>query len=1243
MKKRWILLPLMLLVLCTLCAVAFGCKAQKCITVVGGEGEPWFYGDWDDKGDNWFYGDWAPSPPRGDDDERFYEFGGYFADKEYTRMVMDADGNWVGEIEWDNNGTRAYLYALWIPNRCTVNFEVDGALVEDWKMEADFNSLVPELPVPEKEGYDFVGWMAYIPTTPETHEESMVSYGKEPYHKQLDDDYGFTVESYNPLNGSLRPKSTETTLHAVFKIKACTVTYDPNNGTDEKDTFTYDWGTPSETVLDGLMAPGIVMNGKMLAGWSTEPDELVPFTGPLKSDLTIYAIWLEYKTFRFVTEGGAVEELRVMKDGKQYDVPAVTRPGYEFEGWYETPSFEGQRVTKIDYDTATDTYYAKWRLLTYTITFDARGGSITPASVSYDVTQTIELPASAGTREHYTFLGWCMEEDCSDMPVSVLRPGTTGHFTMYAKWRGEDVTVTLNALDGSIAADSVTVEYGTKCEFGVPQLEGYRFGGWYTQSNTKITGEDGVSLEPWTDGPATLVAHYDKLYTLTVNFSHENAGTVTAEQTYIEGEHVTVLLNQTEDGYSFLGFYREGKLVYAGFEYAFNMPAQDVAIEARFEPRKYTVTLDYNGGVERQTTVELTFGEAFTLPVAFLRGQLFTGWFLEEEKLTDGNGSSLSVWTTKKAVTLVAHYEQDSDASGKTTIQDAEGFLAIQEDPAGNYVLGANINLSGKTWTPFAFTGTLQGNGFIVRNLSVSVTMQANAGIFTTLSGAVRNLVFENLTVTGNIREFTKNYVIGGICGELTGTIENVVIRSGKISGGSSEGFVVMSAAGFAGTMSGGTIVNCENRADVLTLPGYTVMDYDYGTGGIVGTFKGGTMDGNKNFGAVSGGGYVGGICGRVDRGSVVAYSNLTNSGAVTGTGDFVGGIFGYFKTAYTSVYDSTSIVRFTNFSNSGAVTGKNYVGGNVGYMENWAGGEWGGHPACAFVGQFLSNAGSVTGKMYVGGILGYGSANGGGSSLTATSSGHITAESRAGGIVGVIAGIPLIDCSNAGTQLTVTGLFTEGEINYAYIGGYAGQAYSVTNCHNAVPILYTQGGRYVGGIVGYSNGTLTDCSNEAEISAGGSDYVGGIAGYTTYGGSVTFTLLKNSGAISGKQYVGGLIGRVYNAFQVNDDLTLAFTIANGRNSGTVSGTQYVGGIAGDIVATASGQWGHRASCKIMLSFIENTADIAGEDFVGGIAGSADCNAVGSLRQYQQTGQVTATGENQGELFGLKSGINIEE
>ena len=109
-------------------------------------------------------------------------------------------------------------------------------------------------------------------------------------------------------------------------------------------------------------------------------------------------------------------------------------------------------------------------------------------------------------------------------------------------------------------------------------------------------------------------------------------------------------------------------------------------------------------------------------------------------------------------------------------ISTAEEFLRISENPDGLYMLLTDIDFAGIDYTPIeSFSGTLDGNGFAVRNISMAPPSPSGTAMFGNLSGTVRNISFENITI---------NSIYNGMCGEsaliassFSGLLENVYVQ----------------------------------------------------------------------------------------------------------------------------------------------------------------------------------------------------------------------------------------------------------------------------------------------------------------------------------------------------------------------------------------------------------------------------------------------------------------------------------
>ena len=151
------------------------------------------------------------------------------------------------------------------------------------------------------------------------------------------------------------------------------------------------------------------------------------------------------------------------------------------------------------------------------------------------------------------------------------------------------------------------------------------------------------------------------------------------------------------------------------------------------------------------------------------------------------------------------------------------------------------------------------------------------------------------------------------------------------------------------------------------------------------------------------------------------------------------------------------------------------------------------------------------------------------------------------------------IACATTGSMiknLTITKSRIENNttVNYTaqYVGAIGGSVYDIENCHVTDTVTVYSKGNYVGGVAGYINNSITQSSSAAEVTGGG-NYVGGVAGYVNSGSTVAMTKCFNTGSVTGKSFVGGLTGNLYNGG----------TISDCYNTGTVKATT---GVAGGLV-----------------------------------------------------------------------------
>ena len=168
----------------------------------------------------------------------------------------------------------------------------------------------------------------------------------------------------------------------------------------------------------------------------------------------------------------------------------------------------------------------------------------------------------------------------------------------------------------------------------------------------------------------------------------------------------------------------------------------------------------------------------------------------------------------------------------------------------------------------------------------------------------------------------------------------------------------------------------------------------------------------------------------------------------------------------------------------------------------------------------------------------------------------------------------------------TIKGLTVTTNDQFVGLFGSIGYAGTVKNVvMEGVQITSNRSSGFAGGVAGYSDGTIENCSV--------------------------------SGSVSGTVYVGGVVGAQWNG-----------SITGCSSSATVKGTVYVGGVAGQTNGGAT-LTACYATGNVIIE-IDRTQNISG----GGLVGT---NGGKGVRACYATGNVTSTGSSTGNvhIFGL--------
>ncbi len=297
-------------------------------------------------------------------------------------------------------------------------------------------------------------------------------------------------------------------------------------------------------------------------------------------------------------------------------------------------------------------------------------------------------------------------------------------------------------------------------------------------------------------------------------------------------------------------------------------------------------------------------------------------------------------------------------------IADVEQLDNVRHRVNAHFKLISDIDLGDRGWEPigkswrFPFQGGFNGNGYVIRNLTVDWP-GSYAGLFGCCQDAVfRTINLENVNVSGKL-------YVGGLVGYMEeGSIEDSTVSGGVTGTDYVGGLVGGNNGGISGSCA---VVEVEGDINVGGLAGSSsaelVGSFANGkvtgserVGGLVGwLFSYGRISGSHGEVDVEGNSMVGGLAGGIENGTITAcYAG--EDGTVSGNSK-VGGLAGTFLHG-----------EISDFYARAGVTGTSGVGGLVGTVEGEE------NPYLPYLRTKIVNcyaAGAVLGDSSTGGLAG--------------------------------------------------------------------------------------------------------------------------------------------------------------------------------------------------------------------------------------------------------------------------------
>lgn len=280
------------------------------------------------------------------------------------------------------------------------------------------------------------------------------------------------------------------------------------------------------------------------------------------------------------------------------------KSGWHFTGWDyahgETVGFisgDGSTITNPLNEGDTLVLKAHWEPNTYSVTYDANGGSGTTAISKHTYDTASALTTNGFSRTGYTFLGWSADKNATaatyanKASVKNLTDVKNGTVKLYAVWKANTYTVTFKANGGSGSDKTQTFTYDKSDALTGNSFTrtNYVFRGWST-SSTAITAtykDKQTVTNLAASGNVKLYAVWVKT-TANIAFTESNGS---RNKTLGEGETYTEVVSTGMD---------KAALIESGYT--------KIQITVKFDAKRSDPIM-YNNAVLRITSGGTTLGE----------------------------------------------------------------------------------------------------------------------------------------------------------------------------------------------------------------------------------------------------------------------------------------------------------------------------------------------------------------------------------------------------------------------------------------------------------------------------------------------------------------------------------------------------------------------------------------------------------------------------------------------------------
>lgn len=349
--------------------------------------------------------------------------------------------------------------------------------------------------------------------------------------------------------------------------------------------------------------------------------------------------------------------------------------------WGESCAMKLAGIDRVGGTMTATTKYTVPKLASYTVSYNANGGSGAPSAQTKYYGKNLTLSSTVPSKSGYTFLGWGTSSTSTSASYgSGATYSANAGITLYAIWR-KTISIYYNANGngaslGSITTQSVNVYNATTSasitlsNASGPSKSGYTFLGWSTNSGaTSATYAKGVAYT--FSSSVTLYAIWRKTITITYNANGGSyTGTTSVGYAYNNATSTNITITgtrPTKNGYTFLGWSTSPSATPSATNSFYNSstPYTFSANTTLYAIWKKTITITYdsNGGIDTPTATSVDIYNNSTSADITLSSltptridYTFLGWSLYSDATT-ATYSSGAIATFTESKTLYAVWE----------------------------------------------------------------------------------------------------------------------------------------------------------------------------------------------------------------------------------------------------------------------------------------------------------------------------------------------------------------------------------------------------------------------------------------------------------------------------------------------------------------------------------------------------------------------------------------------------------